>query len=114
MGSVYRAQSFTMASFSTLTPAIDLAGAWGQCYLHVPSMTSNSQLHIQAAAFEGGTYARVKHPPINSGTSSSNDFAISSLSTNSIVPIPSGLRFIKVEATAIVSFSPTFHVIYGD
>lgn len=104
----------TMNSFSTLTSAIDLAGSWGQVYLAVPTMTSNVELYIQAAVTAGGDYRRIKHPTINSSTSSANDYAISSQCTNRIVPIPSGFQHIKIEASAIVSFSPTFHVIYGD
>lgn len=104
----------TMSSFSTLTPAVDLGNAWGQLYLAVPTMTSNTDLFIQAAVTESGDYRRIKHPIVNTSTSSTNDYQISSSITNRIVPIPGGFRYLKVEASLIVSFSPTFHVICGD
>jgi hypothetical protein len=103
-----------MASFSTLTGEIDLGHAWSQVFLEIPSMISNTQLHIQAAYTSGGTYRRVKQPPLNSSTVGTNDFAIVSGATNCMVPIPSGLRYIKVEATATVSFTASFNVICGD
>lgn len=104
----------TIVSFATSSSEVDLGHAWKQVYLEVPTMTSNIQLHIQAAQTTGGTFRRIKHPTINSSTSSSNDYAISSGCSNSIIPIPSGFRYIKVEATGVVSFSASFTVICGD
>jgi hypothetical protein len=104
----------TMASFSTSTGEIDLGHSWSQVFLEIPTMTSNTQLHIKAAASSGGTYRRVRQPPLNSSTVGTNDFAIVSSATDCLVPIPSGLRYIKVEATATVSFTASFNIICGD
>lgn len=109
----------TIAAGATLTAEIDLGGSWNTVYLEIPTLTSNSQHHIQAAfanSAAGGTYRRVYHPPINSATSSSTPFAISSQSTNCLVPIPGGLRFVKIETTASVASSTdtVYRLFAGD
>jgi len=109
--SVYTA---TMATNTTLTSSADLSRAWKTVYLQVPTMTSGTQLHIQASDTLAGTYRRVYHPPINSSTVGVNAFAIASSATNCLVPIPNGLRYIKVEATAVVSFDCAFKIICSD
>lgn len=104
----------TMASAGTLTGEIDLGGAWYSVYLEIPTLTSNTQHHIQVANTSGGTYRRIYHAPINSATSSSNVFAISSGVTNGVVPIPGGIRYIKIETTATVNDGAVYRVFAGD
>jgi len=104
----------TVASFATSSSEVDLGCSWGQVYLEIPTMTSNTQVHIQGASETGGTFRRVKQPPLNSSTVGTNDFAIHSSATNCLVPIPSGLRFLKVETSAVVSFTAAFKIICGD
>lgn len=107
----------TMASAATLTSELDLSGAWNTVYLEVPTMTSNTQLHIQgsyANSASGGSYRRIYHPPLNSSTVATNPFAIVSGATNCIVPIPGGVRFLKIESTATVNDGAIFRVFVGD
>lgn len=104
----------TMASGGTLTGQVDLGRAFAKVYLEVPSMTSNTQLHIQAAAEQGGTFRRVKQWNVASANVSA-DFAIaSSVSGGALVPIPPGLQYVKVEATATVDNGATFKIICSD
>lgn len=101
----------SMASAGTLTPAVNLGRTYQNLWLRVPTMNSNVQLHIQAAASGSGTYSRVNHPVINSSSVSCNVFAIASSVTNTFVPIPSGFQYIKVEATAAVDNGCVFNII---
>ncbi len=103
----------TVASFATASSAIDLGQSHGQNYLIVPSMTSNSEVRLQASDTLSGTFRNVYHPAINSSTVAVNMYKIPSSVTNAIVEIPSGLRYLKVETTAVVSFSAAFRVICG-
>lgn len=76
-------------------------------------MTSNSQVHIQAADVSSGTFGRIvqKDPASAAATV---DFAIGSATTNRVVQIPAqGLRYLKVETTAVVSFAAAFQIICG-
>ena len=110
----YAAYTKTMASAGTLTGAFDLAKAWNNVYLVIPSMTSNTAICIQASDSLTGTYRRLKQPVINTATSTILDFAISSAATNCIVPIPTGLQYLKVESTTTVDNGALFTVICGD
>ena len=110
----FSAFSQNMVSAATLSPAFDLQRGWSSVYLVIPTMNSNTQLHIQGCESATGTFRRVKHPSINSSTITTNDFAIASSATNRIVPIPNGLRFLKVEATATVDNGATFKIICSD
>lgn len=103
----------TMSSAGTLSSEINLAQNWDSLFLEIPTMTSNTQLHIQAANASGGTYRRIKHPSVNASTVSTNDFAIASAATSCLVPIPNGVQFIKIEATATVDNGAVFRVICG-
>ncbi len=98
------------AAAASLTTAVDVGTQrYENVYLEIPTMTSNSQLHILAAATLAGTYRAVYHPAINSATSSLNKFAVSS-GVSGLIPIPNGLRFMKVQSTASVSFSAEFKI----
>lgn len=106
----------TMASGATLTSEVDLGTAWENVYLRVPTMTSNTQLHIQASTrltADGGIYRRICHPSLNSSTVTTNDFAIASSATNRIIPIPNGFRYMKVESTATVDNGAVFRILVG-
>jgi hypothetical protein len=104
----------TIASAATKSSEFDLARAWKTVYLEIPSMTSNTQIHIQAANESGGTYRRVYHPAVNSSAAQVNVFAITSSVTGCMVPIPNGFRYLKVETTATVDNGATFRMICSD
>lgn len=113
---VQRVYDATISSFATASSEIDLGRSFQVISVEVPTMTSNTALHIQVADTSGGTFRRVAFAPIATATSAAYDLCISSASTNRVVTIPSPIpgRFIKIEATAIVSFTAAFKVVCGD
>lgn len=104
----------TVDSFATSSSEVDLGRAFPTAYLVIPTMTSNTAIHIQGCEESGGTFRRVYHPSINSSTVTTNVFTIASATTNAIVPIPNALRYLKVETTATISFTAAFRVICGE
>ena len=115
--SVFKA---TMASGGTLSARADLQAGWQYCYLEIPTMTSNTQIHIQALAASDSNneatsvYRRVRHPPLNSSTVDTNVFAIASSATGCMVPIPNGFRYLKIETTATVNDGCLFRIVCTD
>lgn len=112
---MYHVFDATIASFATTSGEVDLSRGFRSVFLVIPTMTSNSQVHIQAADVSGGNYRRVLQHDAASATVSV-DFAIPSATTNRIVRLREmeGLRYFKVETTAVVSFSAAFQVICED
>ena len=103
-----------IVSFGTTSTAVNLGRAWKNVFLEIPSMTSNSQIHIQAANTLGSIYRRVMHPLQAATTPVGIEFLIPSAVTNRMVLIPNGQQFIKVETTATVSFTAAFKIICSD
>lgn len=103
----------TMASGATLTNQVDTGGSYSNAFLEIPAMT-NSVHFIKASRDSDGTYRRVYHAPINSSTVGANAFAIVSTATNCIVPIPQGLRYVKVESEIAIADGATYRIIVGD
>lgn len=104
--------SVTMASAGTLTSEVDLGRAWKTVYLH--NIAPTSAVLLRASPESAGTYGQVTHPSINSATVAVNNYTIPSAASGSIVPIPSGLRYLKIETTASVANGTTFKVICSD
>jgi hypothetical protein len=103
--------SCSIATFTSLSNALDLGQAWDAAYLVINSMTSNSQHFLRASPTLAGTYSRVKYASVGTSSVQTNDWAVASAASSAIVPIPQGLRYIKVETSAICSFSPSYDVI---
>jgi len=99
---------------ATTSGEVELGRSWHSVYLEIQSMVSNSELHIYGANESGGEYRRIYHPSLNSSTVGTNGFAIASSVSNGIVPIPAGTRYMKVVATATLSFAANFNVICAD
>jgi hypothetical protein len=55
----------------------------------------------------------VQHFPINSATVANNTYTILSSVTNAIVPIPAGLRYVKVERTATADSGHSYVILCG-
>lgn len=105
----------TMTSGATLTTERDLGRSWKNVYLSYGSLTSNTQMHIQASEVSGGTYRRVYHPSINNASVQTNAvFAIGSSVTSAFVPIPNGLKYVKVETTATMDSGYLFKIVCTD
>ncbi len=113
---VVRPYFSTMTTGATLTSHFDLSErAWDKIYLNVPTMTSGTDLYVQGAALQAGPFRRVHHPVINTSSAQSNTFVIGSLTTNRLVLIPNGIRFIKIEQSeAMTSTANTFYLICSD
>ena len=95
---------------ASLTSAVDIGEKqYNSAYLEIPTMTSNSALNVLAAATLDGTYRQVYHPAINTSTAEANAFQIAS-SVSGLIPIPNGLQYLKIQATASVSFSASFKI----
>lgn len=103
-----------LASNTTLTPAVDLSRAWGSAFLHIPSGTSNTQYWVHAAPTLAGAYCRISQAPINSSTVGINDFTIHTAATGRVVPIPNGVRFVKLETSGPVSNGATYNILVAD
>jgi hypothetical protein len=109
---VVKAFSVDVTSGATLSSSIDLQQGWSEVSLEIPSFSSGSNIYIQAAATESGTYSRVMFPPINSATVATNDFTIVSGLANRIIPVPTNYQFIKVElSTHQTDTTSSFNVI---
>lgn len=100
----------TMSSGGTLTSSADLGSSHHYNYLHIPTMTSNTQIHIQVCDTSTGTFRRVYFASSNLATPTNNPFGISSAATNCVVPIPNGFRFMKIETTATVDDGASFKI----
>lgn len=105
----------TIVSFATTSSEVNLSKGWPHVTLLVPAMASASAVHIQASESSGGTYRRIvnKDP---ASAAASVDFAIASGCTNRFVPVPvaAGMQYVKVETTAIVSFTADFKIVCSD
>lgn len=87
----------TMPSGATLTSAVDLQRNWKTVYLDFVTFSTAANLFVHAAPTSDGTYRRVFHPPLNSSTVGVNVFTISTAASGGYVPIPNGIRFLKIE-----------------
>lgn len=105
--------SMTIASFATSSSGVDMGRGWKTMYLQIPTMTSQTQLYIQGSN-DNVTFARVYFPLANATAPVASLFNIPSNVTSAIIPIPNGIRYMKVESTAVVSFTASFRVICSD
>lgn len=101
----------TIASAGTLSSEIDLGRSWAHQALVIPAR-SNTTLYIQCSEQTGGTFRRVYNSASRAG--SETLFQVLSATTNAIVPIPGGCRFIKVETQDALSDGMNFKIITSD
>lgn len=105
----------TVVSFATSSSEVDLSKGWKRVWVEVPTMTSNATIHVQAANTTGGTYRRlVEKDPASAGASV--DWSIVSACTGRFVPCEpaAGLRYVKVEANVVLSFTAGFKIVCSD
>ena len=101
-----------VTSGATLSSALDLRQGWRDISLKIPSFSSGSDIFVHAAITSTGTYVRVTHPPVNTGTAQVEDFKIESGLAGRIIPIPSNYQHIKVElSTGQTDTTSSFNVI---
>lgn len=113
---VQRAYDATISSFATASSEVDLQRAFTHIAIEVPTMTSNTQLHIQAASESGGTFRRVAGVAPSTTSVQVYDVSIPSSTTNRVVSVQFGVpvRYVKLEATAVISFSAAYKVLCGE
>lgn len=112
--SVYSFPTFVCGA-TLHTSCIDLNKAWNKLTLVIPSMTSGTDIYLQASPTSDGTFMRVYHPP-SGATSVAGAWFLGSAVTNCIVPINNThLQFLKVEfSTAMTASSAMFKIIASD
>lgn len=105
----------TIASFATSSSGIALERSWPYQFLKVPSMTSNTEIYVNASD-DGTTYRPIYHPMGNAVAPTGNRFLVNSAigSNGGMVPIPNGFRYVKVEVSAIVSFTAAFKIVCSE
>lgn len=98
------------------TVSFDLGRAWNTVYAEVGTMSTAAAISVYGAGTAAGTYRQVYHPTINSATVVTNSFVVqSNVGTNGgTAPIPSGLRYIQLRASAVVSGGVSLSVICSD
>ena len=106
-----------LSSANTFSGFTDLGQAWGSVFLKVPTMTSGSDMFLRAAAASGaatGAGFRLMHPVVNTSSVQVQTFVIASATTNRLVPIPNGLRYLAIECTTAPTSTITFQVFCGN
>lgn len=104
--------SVDVTSGATLSSALDLKQGWGELALQIPSFSSGDDIYLQGAITSNGTYVRIMHPPVNTGTAEVNDFKIESGLAGRIIPIPATFQHLKVELNSgQTDVTSTFNVI---
>ena len=106
----------TMTTGSTLTSHFDLSErSWDKIYFSIPTMPSGTDFYVQGAAAQSEPFRRVHHPVINTSSAQSNTFVIGSGTTDRLVLIPNGIRFVKIEqSTAMTDTATIFNLICSD
>jgi hypothetical protein len=97
----------------TFTSQINLTRAFSSVYLEVPTFSTNTEVYINAASTDGGTFNRVYHAVINSSTASCHVFVIQT-GVVGFVPIPNGFKYLKVEVGSVVDDGASFNVVCSD
>lgn len=111
---VWNYNTVSMASGNSLSAELDLGRGYPTIYLEISSTPSQSEHQIYAAAVASGVFNPVYQPSVNSSTVSNNIYKIGSGITGALVPIPGGLRHIKVYATAAMTNGAAYRIHVGD
>lgn len=105
--------TLTMPSGGTTTSSVDLARSWKNVFLEIPSQVSNAEMYIHGAN-QDANYRRIFHPQANTLLTTSNQFIISSATTNALVLIPNGIRFLKIITSASIDNGSIYKIICSD
>lgn len=109
---VTRYFTLDVTSGATLSSALDLQQGWREVSLKIPSFSSGDDIYLHGAIASNGTYVRIMHPPVNTGTAEVNDFKIESGLAGRIIPIPSTYQHLKIELNSgQTDVTSVFHVI---
>jgi hypothetical protein len=107
----------SMASGATLlTTAVDIGEICRIVRLHIPTMTSNTDIYIQGS-HDGTTYRRIYAQIWSTSALLHSPLKIASGISQAMVELQGaqGYRYLKIEfSTAITATAPTFRVICAD
>lgn len=94
----------------TLSSLVDLGHVWESVYLAVPTMTSGTDIFIQAGPNASAVSGyRVMHPTVNTSSAQAFTFVIGSATSQRIIPVPNGFRYMFIElSTAMTATSAQF------
>lgn len=102
----------TMTSGATFSNSADLGTSFNRMYLQIPTMASGS-LHVNGSV-DNSNFFRIMRDQGNTTTVHST-FVIDSSVTQRIVPIPGGIRYMRVESTSgCTDVVSTLYIIGGD
>lgn len=100
----------SMASDVTLSTLVDLGQGWGHYAIEIPTMASGTDIYIQGAVTDGGTFRRC----YVWGAASTPEKNIASSVTNTFLSLRETKlpRYVKVElSTAMTATPATFKFI---
>lgn len=106
----------TIASGASISNEIDLGRTYRTVYLDSDGLGANASIYIShAASGSSGTYNQLYHPNVNTSTAQApNAFVITSALSGGVVPLPDGIRFLKVAVTATAANGANFRLICSD
>lgn len=103
--------TITMPTGTTLTSALDLSGSFGKLLLGIPTMTSGTDIFIQASDSASGTFRRIYYPGYVD-TATPAVLQLNSSITNCYLPVDANAQFLKIEFTTAASDSShTFKIL---
>jgi hypothetical protein len=101
----------SMADGATLSSGIDLGGIYEDVYLKIPTIASASDIYVHGSA-DNSTFYRITKPVVaNTSTVALNDFRVVSTTSQRMVPIPAGFRYMKIELSTLASADIGFEII---
>lgn len=108
----------SIAANAKTSSTYDLKRTYDTVYIQVPSMTAfaitgTCAIYVQGS-YNGSTFARLYHPPVNTSSSGLNVFELPTTVSSAVVPIPNGLRYIRIETANTMSAAVDFNVICSD
>jgi hypothetical protein len=108
--------TMSVATGATISSHSDLSSrSWDKIYLSIPTMASGTDFFIQGSAHVTQAFRRIAHPIGNNAINLVDEFRIPSGAANNLVPIPNGIRYVKIElSTAMTSTNSEFSLICSD
>lgn len=108
--------TLSIAVGGSITSAYDLGRAWDKVWLVIPTMsayvsTTTCNVFIWAAPTSSDTFFQVAHPVVNSATSGFNTFTIANSVSQCVIPIPNGMRYLKVQTGNTITAAVDFKII---
>ena len=107
----YTEHSFTIASGTTFSSAIDLGGGFVECNMIIGTHTSASDHKVYGSDTSDGTFYPL-YIKANAGTTSPPILQVDSAVTSAIVPFETVMRYIKIERVDVPTATVGYYTIY--